>query len=334
MKNYREYMALSQKESSDMADRAIHEIADPEALSDILLHLALFTDGQCLVKQYPKLIEMGIFYPCEIYIHANEDIAQHLIELIEQKPTEVNVNHLLTCLAWIGTENVLAFFVSSSHTRPIWTEQLYVLPSAYAGQAGWIIGSDNQKRSLINRKVIPLTKESELSDTQSTIETFKSHPRNCPFCKNTLTTLFAVGIESDDYQTEFSTCLLCGCYEPIYMRIENNGNSLWHEANRKWEYLSDDLTMDPIEENSLKASLEPRKPEHTISQFVNSSKSQIGGFPTWIQDAEYLDCPDCQEKMSFIGQIDMEDVLAYGEGIYYCQYCPTCKITGINYQQT
>jgi hypothetical protein len=334
MENYREYIALGENESIVFADKAMNEITDKDALSDILLHLALFTNGQCLVKHYPKIVEMGIFYPCEIYIHADKNIAQRLIELIQKNYSEVNVNHLLICLSWIGTENVLEFFISSSNTKPVWTKELYVMPTAYADQAGWIFNSSNKKRNLINRKVIPFTKDRKLFDIKSSIETFIKHQEKCHFCKNSLIKLFAVELDSDEYKTEFSTCLLCGCYEPIYMTLDEKGNSKWHDSNKKWEHFSDDMEMEPVNENVLKVSVEQKNPEYSISQFVAISKSQIGGFPTWVQDAEYLDCPNCKEKMNFIGQIDMEDVEDYGEGIYYCHYCTNCKTTGTNYQQT
>ncbi|MBN1056078.1 MULTISPECIES: DUF1963 domain-containing protein [unclassified Clostridium] len=62
--------------------------------------------------------------------------------------------------------------------------------------------------------------------------------------------------------------------------------------------------------------------------------TKIGGIPTWIQDAEYPQCPKCGEKMMFVGQVSMEDLEAYGEGIYYGFICNECKIAATGYQQT
>ncbi|MCU1288450.1 MAG: hypothetical protein JWN60_679, partial [Acidobacteria bacterium] len=113
------------------------------------------------------------------------------------------------------------------------------------------------------------------------------------------------------------------------------GNEHWHDANKKWEHFDRfELQARKIKENILIITDEARKPEFTISQFIVISKSQIGGYPTWVQDADYLNCPKCNQKMRYIGQIDMEDVEEYGEGIYYFHFCEKCKITGTNYQQT
>jgi DNA-directed RNA polymerase subunit M/transcription elongation factor TFIIS len=334
MKDYKDCIALTEEESIVYADNVIADTIDEDELSDKLLMLALFTNGKCLKKHYPKLIEKGIFYPCEIYLHADKNIAYDLIRIIQTRYSEVRVNHILICLAWIGTENVIEFFQTTSKEKPIWTKELYILPIQYSDTASWIIDKQNQKRGLVNLKTVALTSNKNLVDKDNKIETFKEKSSKCPFCKNKLVNFFELSVNSDNYQTEFTTCIICSCYEPIFMRIDNKGRSHWFEKNNKWEHLADDNEYDPIKKNLLQFSIEPRKAEYAISQFVEISKSQIGGFPTWIQDSEHLSCPDCNEVMQFIGQIDMEDAGDYCEGIYYFHYCSECKMTGTNFQQT
>lgn len=319
----------------EFADSVMKEVSDNKKLSEILLNLALFTNGRCLTKHYPKLIEKEIFYPSEIYIHADNNTAQKLIDLIKTTQFSLRINHILCCLAWIGTESVIEFFITSSREKPVWINKLYILPILYAETAGWTIDKNNQKRNLVNKQAISLTTNPELFDEEREIETFKKREDECQFCKNKLTTCFELEMNSENHKTEFSTCLLCSCYYPFFMTINENGKSSWHEKNKKWEHLSSDPKdnkLEPLEANTFQISIEKRKPEYAISQFINISKSQIGGFPTWVQHNEYLDCPNCKEKMDYIGQIDMEDL--DDEGIYYFHYCANCKITGTNYQQT
>lgn len=330
MTDYKYFENLSSSERKELAEKLFTEINDENQIEEVLLYLSLFTDGESLKGLYQKLIEKKIFYYPEIYIHADEVIAEKLIKLIERN--DVNKNHILICLAWIGTQNVIDFFVKSSENRPKWTKKLYVLPKAYADQAGWIIGPDGTKRELISREVKVLKNKDNAESINSEFQTFVEHKEYCSFCRNKLTTVFFT--EVNHQMSEFTTCLLCGCYDPVFMRIDGNGKSTWHESNTKWEHFDSGMEMDPIKPNTLVLSDEKRKPEYTISQFVDISKSQIGGYPTWIQDAEYLKCPDCGETMDFVGQIDFEDVEEYGEGIYYFQHCKKCNITGTNYQQT
>jgi hypothetical protein len=38
--------------------------------------------------------------------------------------------------------------------------------------------------------------------------------------------------------------------------------------------------------------------------------------------------------MPFLGQIDMNEVIKYGEGLYYAFYCGNCQVSATIYQQT
>ncbi len=321
-----QFINMTDEESRVFVDKAVNELKD-DLLADTLLYLALFTNGKCLVPHYDKIISKGVFYPCEIYIHADSNIAQKLIDVIESHYSRVNVNHILICLAWIGTPNVIDFFLKSTLSKPSWTKDLYVSPKEFAEQASWTIDSDNKKNNLFSQQVIPLVK-SEQSSCNNDIKTFAKHTDNCKWCNNTLTTVFKIS------EKEFTTCLFCGCFGNFYMQLNDKGQSSWHAKNIKPEYLPENTEMDIIPENTLKVSSEKRLPSYTISEFTYNTKSQIGGFPTWIQDAEHINCIDCNKKMQYIGQIDMGEVEEYGEGNYYFHHCPDCKTTGTNYQQT
>ncbi len=331
MNDYKFYLNLTEEESIEYAKKVVQEVTDNDELEDILLHLALFTNGKCLIPHYPVLVDKEIFYPGEIYLHADKIIADELIKAIENGGG--NVNHLLLCLAWIGTQNVVDFFVKTSIEKPKWTEKLYVLTKEYADQAGWFIDENNQKRFLINEEVSVFSRQDSVNANEFESKTFVEKDTCCKFCENNLTTVFETKIGFN--VIPFSTCLLCSCYEPFFMKIDGENTSHWHDANKRWEHLDRfDTTTEKIKENTLVITSEKRKPEYTISQFVAISKSQIGGYPTWVQDADYLNCPDCKQKMMYVGQVDMEDVEDYNEGIYYFHYCKNCKLTGTNYQQT
>lgn len=330
MKDYKNFENLSLTAQQQLVDKLFTEIDDRDHIEEVLMYLSLFTAGNSLKSIYPKLVEEKMFYPPEIYRHADHTIANELIKLIESD--KENTNHLLICLAWIGTQNVIDFFIESSENKPPWTNKLYVLPKEYADQAGWVIDKNGNKRNLLSSQVKVLKNKSEQEETKDNFPTFVQQESNCPFCNGPLTKVFETEINKQTI--EFTTCLLCSCYEPVFMKPDKVGNSQWHKSNKKWEHFDDTMEMEPIEQNALVLTNIERKPEYTINQFVEMSKSQIGGFPTWIQDAEYLNCPDCGEKMDFVGQIDMEDVEEYGEGLYYFHYCKSCNITGSNYQQT
>ena len=59
----------------------------------------------------------------------------------------------------------------------------------------------------------------------------------------------------------------------------------------------------------------------------------VGGYPQWVQDAEYLSCPSCGGMMKHLAQIPFGE-LVQGEGVIYVQICEKCEVLGGCFQCT
>ena len=59
----------------------------------------------------------------------------------------------------------------------------------------------------------------------------------------------------------------------------------------------------------------------------------VGGYPQWVQDAEYLTCPSCGGTMKHLAQIPFGEMIE-GEGVIYVQICEKCKVLGGCFQCT
>ena len=59
----------------------------------------------------------------------------------------------------------------------------------------------------------------------------------------------------------------------------------------------------------------------------------VGGYPQWVQDAEYLACPSCGGTMKHLAQIPFGE-LVQGEGVIYVQICEKCEVLGGCFQCT
>ncbi|PIE79533.1 MAG: hypothetical protein CSA15_02865, partial [Candidatus Delongbacteria bacterium] len=92
MTDFKNFENLSLQECKKLVEKLFTEISDEDQIEEILLYLSLFTNGDSLKEFYPKLIEKKIFYYPEIYRHADESIADKLIEIIDEK--DVNINHI------------------------------------------------------------------------------------------------------------------------------------------------------------------------------------------------------------------------------------------------
>ena len=64
-----------------------------------------------------------------------------------------------------------------------------------------------------------------------------------------------------------------------------------------------------------------------IAELVSTSKTgdKLGGWPHWVQGAEYPSCPECKQQMELLIQIDSEDNLPYMFGDVGCAHLTRCR---------
>lgn len=331
---YLKYVELTEVEEQELIDLLIQENGtiddDENTLSTILYHIAIFTKGNSLCKIYEALIKNKLFYPAEIYLKAGESEAKLLIQELENTDEDylVQINHILMCLAYIPCDLVKNYLINASgNNKPFWAKKLHILPIEYSKCGGWTIDRKSKIKLLYNDKITAFIRTSISSSPKAPLE---KNTVVCPFCNNNLYTIF-----KDDF--EIATCLFCSCYQNIFIKVGDNGKAFWHERNSKSDLLEKILcrgTELAPPDYKLEQTDEKRLPSFTLNQFVSISKTQIGGMPTNINDPTYPSCPECGETMTFIAQLDMEDVDEYGEGIYYFFYCNDCKVVSSSYGQT
>lgn len=330
---YLRYIELSEIEEEEFVELILREYDLSQNNEDamwMLYYIAIYSRGNALYSVYPTLIKYKLFYPKEIYIKAKEAEAKLLMQALENTNSNdlLEIDHILKCLSLIPCDIVKDFFQSvSKDTALKWTEALHVNPNEYTLSGGWII-DNNEIKQLYNDKVT-VFKKSKFNEG-SLKAPVKDSQEVCPYCNNNLTVIY-----NDEY--ELATCLLCTCYQNIITKLDKNGKSHWHNKNEKSdlldEILQEETEISPFE-YALEQSSEKRLSTYTISEYVEITKSQIGGMPTWINDPDYHICPDCGNTMKFVAQIDMEDVEEYGEGLYYFFYCDDCKVVSSSYGQS
>jgi hypothetical protein len=132
------------------------------------------------------------------------------------------------------------------------------------------------------------------------------------------------------------TCDVCTCYGHVFCACDSSGQARWHARNRKPRYLPPDASdWDPFPESPLVMSSAPRHLMAAANWLLlpDVRFSQVGGLPTWIQDAEYPTCPECSRRMAFVAQVSNED-FQLAEGIYYAFHCTGCRVGATTYQQS
>lgn len=319
------------------------EEEDFDQAETILLSLTCYTDTR-IGRGLEVFFRKGKYYPAILYKDAGAVIRDQLMDQVERDP--VNRNHLLLALAWIGDEEVARLFAKWRQSPPEWASELYQSPEAYAHEAGWELDAGGRKRLLFHPEsyLFKVCGEDNkgVSRDLSAVKTLQTGAYSCPWCRSKLTVIFDYDLhnslvrfmELSGRYLRIAACLHCNCYGTVFMKVDLDGGYAWSEYNTVPDYLPDNESE--LEEpawHCMQLSEQPAGSYENAHWMLEAPASQIGGHPTWIQDAEYPACPCCSETMEFIAQMDMEQA-EDSEGIYYAFLCRDCLITAVNYQQT
>lgn len=320
--------------------RTLAEFALATGDENILAHLACFQPGS-LAELHTECVQRGLLYPPQILHGANQQTADLLIRQLEDGSAE-NINMLLLALAWAGNSTVVDAFRRWQSVPPAWSESLYVPPSEYAQEAGWELTADGNRRDLILHACRPLVPPDHPDAIPDVVGVNLPNASTCGWCARRMTVLFDFDLTSEllsflgieGTRLRVQTCDVCTCYGMLFTQVDWHGSAGWHPANERPDYLPDnpDDWPTPIE-NALHLSRRQRPVTESACRNMPISFSQVGGHPSWEQDAEYPRCPSCQQTMFFIAQLSNED-FDDAEGIYYAFVCRACQTAATHYQQT
>lgn len=296
--------------------------------------LAAFTTADLSGLQR-AVIESGCFWPPLVFRGAPPYIRDRLITLAEEDAEARN--RTLIALAWIGDERVVELFAAWRSTPPAWAASLYVPPHEYAQEGGWQLDGKG-RRTLFSADAYALVRATAKDSGPPVVEVMGEARGRCGWCRGRLTTLFR--FERSDARLaplalppRVVTCTDCLVYGPLFMTIDAKDNAEWHSANRKPAHFSKTRGERPDAYARLVLG-ERRHPLHSADQFLPTTFSQIGGAPTWIQDAVYPHCPGCGRTMCFIAQASLEDLDEFGDGMLYAFWCAPCRVTAVSHQHS
>lgn len=328
---------LTAGQVAQVIERALtHLEAEEEDRAEKLARLlAAFTTADLGSLQRAWLAHDS-YHPGILFRGAGADLRDALLSRIDDHE---NRHHILDALAWIGDDAVVARFASWRSNPPAWRSAMYVPPEDYAHNAGWELDASGRRRNLTAGAALPLVPAKKAAPPVYSMERATAR---CPWCKSRLTHLFRIdardprlsflGINRD--LLELTTCTWCVSIEgPIFMKLDAKGTPTWHPANRRAPG-----PATPPEPSGprrpLVAAAETRGRFRAADTSLPVTFTQLGGLPAWVQNTEYLRCPDCMQTMPFLAQLAHDEVVEDTEGTFYAFYCRECAVTGTVYQQT
>jgi hypothetical protein len=142
---------------------------------------------------------------------------------------------------------------------------------------------------------------------------------------------------------ELSTCLSCLGQEEPHLFYQHNKTGSPSNIYQRSEPRTPRFIAEPFQLTQVNLAKTPDR-WHWQDWAVSNARenlNRLGGYPSWIQSSEFLDCPKCQKVMTFLMQLDSDLPLQNGSswlwgsgGIGYVLWCDSCKISGYTWQCT
>nr|WP_314127893.1 cytochrome C [uncultured Campylobacter sp.] len=292
-----------------------------------------------------------IYYPPELYFGAPEDVKDALItKLNSLEDNSKNVlNHLLCALAWQGGEQTAELFYELYKNPRPWRKKLYVGTEFYAKIGGWAFDDTGERKSLVFDKCLTAVRikdgkrasqDANLNPNQSAddaVQIGEPTGQKCEFCGCEI--LDMLRLKATDPQLAFLNlkhdaifrcCPTCvGSVRYFCKRGPDGEIELTHDGEGFDESYFSQEDMTRLCDMKFKLGDE-------VSQFYgcfSELDTTVGGYPQWVQDAEYLTCPSCGGTMKHLAQIPFGEMIQ-GEGIIYVQICEKCEVLGGCFQCT
>ena len=292
-----------------------------------------------------------IYYPPELYFGAPEDVKDALVaKLNSLEDNSKNVlNHLLCALAWQGGEQTAQLFYELYKNPRPWRKKLYDGTDFYAKIGGWALDETGERKSLVFEKCLTAVRvkdgeiesqDANLNPNQNTDEPVQiGEPtgQKCEFCGCEMLDMLRLKAGEPrlaflnlKHDAIFRCCPTCvGSVRYFCKRGTDGEIELSHDGEGFDESYFSQEDMTRLCDMKFKLGGE-------VSPFYgcfSELDTTVGGYPQWVQDAEYLLCPSCSGTMKHLAQLPFGEMIQ-GEGVIYVQICEKCEVLGGCFQCT
>ncbi len=340
IKNQREaYQAMSSEEVKKMVESIISNIETigewDHVYQDFNGLLGYHDINTARIAQ--AAFDKGIFFPAKLYRNASPEVRDQLLSRLFDPACE-EASHLLLCLALQGDEVVQEAFQKLERNPLAWRSKLYVNPSVYAHHGGWRFDDQGNRSSLYFKRCYTMLPGDGIDQAAKAGQLLEQH---CSHCGCRLIDVLRL----DGLDVRFSFLRVDGVLaipvcpncitltEETFVCYGEDGRSeiIPYEQSFETKNYCSDAELLEMSWNQLTLSAEA-VPEHYASG--GDEVITIGGWPDWVQDAQFRTCPDCSQTMKFLSALPWNVLVDCSEGTLYIEICTDCRKLCLFHQQT
>lgn len=276
----------------------------------------------------------------QIYYHAPEDVRDILIERLTAAKEPHEAGKLMCCLAMQGDDRALAALLELERNPRPWRAKLYVDPSIYAQCGGWTFDREGVRRALNFEACYAMEKSESPKGSAAVIG--RTRTDVCPHCSSPLTDILV--LDGRDERLGFlgldgiftATCCpsCCAFSETVFSRFTLDGGSVPLFPYQDLQAMENYVGEEGLAELASNAYALGKSPVPLFYGAGSEDLNTIGGFANWVQDWQYVPCPDCGKPMRYLAQIQWDTVMEGMEGTLYIELCPDCRVAAMHHQQT
>lgn len=286
-------------------------------------------------------VEVKAYSLPKLYYHAPADVRDELIDHLLQTEDSMEANRLLECLAMQGDEKTFEVFKNLDQHPKEWRKKLYVDASVYAQCGGWTFDKDGTRQELNYKTCYPLVKGTAEDKKKSPVQIGIPREDTCPHCGGKLVDILKVDGTHEklrflgvDGMITATCCPNCVPYvEAGFSRFTLEGKSEFIDSAEYGDDMESYVGITELQELSENPFVLGENPVPVFYETEEDAVQTIGGFASWVQDWDYVKCPDCGKPMHLLGQLHW-GVLLDDEGTLYIEICPECHTAAVRHQQT
>ena len=293
-----------------------------------------------------------IYCPPELYFCAPKDVRDALVRKLAslQDNAKNTLNDVLCALAWQGDEQTTRLFYELYQNPRPWRQKLYAGTEVYAQIGGWSFDRMGERKSLVFNKCLVAVrvrdgaeKNGELANSgvnlnaDEPVRIGRPTGQKCEFCGCEMLDMLRLKASEPrlaflnlKHDAIFRCCPTCiGSVVYFCKRGADGEIELSYKGEGFTESYFSQEDMARLCDMKFKLGGE-------VSPFYDcfgELDTTVGGYPQWVQDAEYLLCPSCGGTMKHLAQIPFGE-LVQGEGVIYVQICEKCEVLGGCFQCT